>query len=578
MPFGLTNAPAAFQTMMNHVLSDVLDVFAISLLDDIAVYSKTYKEHVAHVKTILKRLRKEKLYAKLSKCQFFASEIEFLGHMVSGDGIRMCSDKVGAIRDWPEPTKVKEMQAFLGLANYYRRFIPDFSNITLPMTALLKKDKVFLWAYPQSEAFKKLIDLFLKEPLLIHPDFKEPFVIECDASDFAMGAILSQLWKDGLLHPISYYSRKFNTAEINYEIYDKELMAIVDSLGHWRQFCLGSLHQIQIFTDHKNLVHFMTTKQLTRRQARWAMGLSEIDFLIHYRAGKKQGKPDALSRRTDFEIREGDPNFEGQFKAILRKEHFAAAVNGSNKFPITLRTMRVPEMEEEEVAQFRRLNHLGMMDKQDGDQDRDPTLRSAMTIRIRRIYARSAGTSDLGALYGIPIAILNDPLALEIKGKLLDKTGVEDEWSLENKVLLYNNRVYVPAGDSRVMLLQAHHDSVIAGHKGAIPTTELVSRNYWFPLMAKEIKAWVAQCAVCMRSKNTPRKPYGLLQPLPISTAPWSDLTQDFVVKLPVGDEGFDSILVVVCRMTKMAHFIACKEAIDAKGVAELMRMNFIEI
>jgi hypothetical protein len=156
----------------------------------------------------------------------------------------------------------------------------------------------------------------------------------------------------------------------------------------------------------------------------------------------------------------------------------------------------------------------------------------------------------------------------------LDNTMTEKEWTTDAGVLLRQGLVYVPEGHSRVQLLQAHHDGPLAGHKGHIPTLELISRNYWFPQMAKYVREWVQECAVCKRNKKAPHKPYGLLQPLPPAKKPWSDVTMDFIVKLPVGDGAADSILVVVCRMTKMAHFIACNESTNAKGVATLMSMS----
>lgn len=187
--------------------------------------------------------------------------------MVSDKGLEMCQDKVQAIRNWPIPKTLKEVQAFIGFANFYRRFILDYSKITNPLTALTKKNCKFEWTSQTQEVFNALRSRFLQAPVLIHPNFDRAFVVETDASDTATGGILSQQGEDGHLHPCAYRSSKMSLAKQNYDIYDKELLAIVLALRDWRVYLEGSPHQVRIILDHKNLEHFLTTKQLNRRQA-----------------------------------------------------------------------------------------------------------------------------------------------------------------------------------------------------------------------------------------------------------------------------------------------------------------------
>ena len=267
MPFGLTNAPATFQHFMNDTFRDLLDQSVVVYLDDILIYSADEKEHQKHVRLVLERLLSARLYAKAEKCEFHRSEIEFLGYVVSPSGIKMDPKKVSAITSWPVPQSVHDIQVFLGFANFYRRFVKGYSKITLPLTALLAKDSKFTWSPSAQQAFETLKSAFTTAPVLAHFDPSRQSVVETDASDFAIGCILSQYSDDGTLHPVAFYSRKFTPAEINYEIYDKEMLAIVTAFREWRQYLEGSQHQIKMFTDHKNLEWFTTTKNLTRRQA-----------------------------------------------------------------------------------------------------------------------------------------------------------------------------------------------------------------------------------------------------------------------------------------------------------------------
>ncbi|SAL95633.1 hypothetical protein, partial, partial [Absidia glauca] len=274
MPFGLSNAPATFQHMINDIFRDMLDHYVIAYLDDILVFSPNDQEHHDHVTKVLQRLKDHQLYAKLEKCSFSRKQVEFLGHIISPQGIGMDKAKVSAIQHWKPPTSVRELQVFLGFANYYRKFIAHYSKIALPMTKLLcTKDKLpWNWTTPAQQAFDNLKDQFCTAPILQHPDHTKPFILETDASDFAIGAVLFQRGThDDHLHPVAFFSRKFKAPEINYEIYDKELLAIVESLQQWRHLLIASVEPVTIYTDHKNLEYFTTTRRLNRRQARWSI-------------------------------------------------------------------------------------------------------------------------------------------------------------------------------------------------------------------------------------------------------------------------------------------------------------------
>jgi hypothetical protein len=300
MEYGLKNAPARFQRMLNKINEDLLDKSVVVYIDDILIYSETVEEHIQHVREVLSRLRANQLYAKLAKSTFHASEVEYLGFLVSADHISMDHGRVKTVLDWKEPANLKEMQSFLGFANFYRRFIKGFSRIALPLTELTKQSSPYEWTPAAQEAFDTLKQAFTSYPVLIQPDFSKPFILETDASGFALAAILSQYGPDNRLHPVAFFSRKMNPAERNYPVHDQELLAIKCAFEHFRPYLMSSPHPTTVFTDHRNLLHFSSTTKLTRRLAGWSSFFADYNFRIVYRPGTQNGKADSLSRRADF--------------------------------------------------------------------------------------------------------------------------------------------------------------------------------------------------------------------------------------------------------------------------------------
>ncbi|KAH7551973.1 reverse transcriptase [Bipolaris maydis] len=284
MPFGLTNAPATFQSVINNALHEYLGIFVTAYLDDVLVYSSgTREEHVEHVKKVLRKLKEYKLYLQPGKCEFHTQETEFLGFIISTEGVKMNPKKIQTVQEWPKPNTVKDVQSFLGFANYYRKFIKDYSKITAPLTEITKKEIGFKWEQEHQEAFERIKQIFLEAPVLEMYSPQRPTRVETDASDYALGAVLSQQCTDKKWRPVFYHSRKFSGAELNYDVHDKELLGVVDAFEQW-----------------ENLTSFMTTKKHNRRQVRWAETLAQFDFKITHRAGTLNGAADALSRRSDL--------------------------------------------------------------------------------------------------------------------------------------------------------------------------------------------------------------------------------------------------------------------------------------
>ncbi|KAJ9544341.1 hypothetical protein OSB04_024048 [Centaurea solstitialis] len=290
MSFGLTNAPAVFMDLMNRVCKPYLDVFAIVFIDDILIYSKTAKEHGEHLRKVLEMLKWERLYAKFSKCEFWLKEVQFLGHIVTQEGIKVDPAKIEAIKDWETPKSPSEVRSFLGLAGYYRRFIEHFSAIATPLTALTKKDVKFEWTSTCEYAFNNLKGKLTTAPILTLPNGTDGFVVYCDASKLGLGCVLTQ---DGKV--IAYASRKLKVHELNYPTHDMELAAAVFALKIWRHYLYGV--KCQIYTDHKSLHCLLNQKELNMRQRRWIELLSDYDCEILYHPGKGNVVADALSRK-----------------------------------------------------------------------------------------------------------------------------------------------------------------------------------------------------------------------------------------------------------------------------------------
>ncbi|CAI7833834.1 unnamed protein product [Closterium sp. NIES-54] len=346
MPFGLTNAPATFQAEMNHILRPLLDKCVVVYLDDILIYSRDMKQHIEHLRCVFEILRREKFYVKLSKSEFALKKVQFLGHMVSAQGVHVDPKKIEAVRTWKTPENVKELHQFLGFANYYNRFVPQYAKIATPLTNLLKKNTPFKWEDVHQQAMEQLKTALTSAPVLILPDLEKDCVIEADASDQAVGAVLMQDQGKGL-QPIAYLSNKLHGAELNYPIHDKEALAIITAFKIRRCYLKG--RKTTVYTDHCSLKYLKTKLTLSRRQVKWIDFLeTHFDYDIVYKPGHKN-KADALSRPghvAAIQIEGMNPLLKGLFthgysidpeiplaekKKLLQWDHDVALRKGSTK-------------------------------------------------------------------------------------------------------------------------------------------------------------------------------------------------------------------------------------------------------
>nr|AAV32204.1 putative polyprotein [Oryza sativa Japonica Group] len=289
--FGLTNAPAFFMNLMNKVFMEFLDKFVVVFIDDILIYSKSEEEHEQHLRLVLEKLKEHQLYAKFSKCDFWLTEVKFLGHVITAQGVAVDPSNVESVIKWTPPKTVSQIRSFLVLAGYYRRFIENFSRIARPMTQLLKKDEKFKWTAECDKSFEELKKKLVSAPVLILPDQMKDFQVYCDASRHGLGCVLMQQGR-----VVAYASWQLRPHEGNYPTHDLELAAVVHALKIWRHYLIGN--RCEVYTDHKSLKYIFTQPDLNLRQRRWLELIKDYDMSIHYHPGKANVVADALSRKS----------------------------------------------------------------------------------------------------------------------------------------------------------------------------------------------------------------------------------------------------------------------------------------
>ena len=517
MSFGLTNAPAAFMDLMNRVFRPYLDRFVIVFIDDILVYSKTEEEHEEHLGLALQTLREHHLYAKLSKCDFWIREVSFLGHVISERGVEVDQKKVEAVMQWPRPTSVTEIRSFLGLAGYYRRFVQNFSRLAAPLTKLTQKKVKFQWDEECQKSFEELKKKLTSADVLVVPSGSDGFAVYCDASRVGLGCVLMQHGR-----VVAYASRQLKKHEQNYPVHDLEMAAVVFALKIWRHYLYGIT--FEIYTDHKSLKYIFDQKELNLRQRRWLELLGDYDCQILYHPGKANVVADALSRKSMGSLAhlglQSRPLAADIEKALSGQ--FQMEITGSGAI----------------IAQFKARPDLILWVT--GAQAQDPDT-------VRRISRVQAG---------------------EMPG-----------FTVQDGVLRFGTRLYVPNvnGIRRKLMDEAHY-SAYSIHPGSTKMYHDLRTHYWWETMRRDVAEFVKKCLVCQQVKAEHQRPMGLLQPLEIPEWKWEDIAMDFVVGLPVVAGGFDSVWVIIDRLTKSAHFLLVKTRYGASDYAELFVKEIVRL
>jgi len=321
MPFRLTNAPATFCTLMNDIFREWLDDFVVVYIDDILIYSSSLEEHVEHLRKVFQRLKENKLYAKLKKCEFGVTEVDFLGHRITQEGLKMDDHKVKAILDWELPNLVSALRSFLGLASYYRKFIKNFAKMVAPLTNLLKKSvETYKWDGACNEAFETLKGILVKAPMLKLPDFDKDFEIHSDASDFVIGRVLVQ---EGRL--VVFKSKKLSETERRWPTHEKEMWVVIHCFKTWGHY-IGS-KDVAVWTDNVTLKYFATQPKLSSKQVRWQDTLALFNVDIRHKPGKENVVPDALSRKHQLKVvYVGETKLQKEVRLVSCRDEFAKEV------------------------------------------------------------------------------------------------------------------------------------------------------------------------------------------------------------------------------------------------------------
>lgn len=351
MPFGLTNAPAAFQRMVNKVLRQFIDRFVIVYLDDILIYSATVAEHEGHVIKVLKVLGEHALYAKPEKCDFYCNSVEYLGFRVTPEGVTSDPAKIKTIKNWVAPSSVTQTRRFLGFANFYQRFVDNFSDRCAPLYDLLRKDKKFEWSEDCERAFQDLKARFTSHPILRHYDHRASTRVETDASDTGIAAVLMQQQKDDkLYHPVAYISCRLTDVETRYEVHDREMLAVKYATEVWRPLLLSCEGGFNVLTNNVSCKYFMTTKALNQRQVRWSEQLADFWFRLIYRPGKDNDQADALSRWDDEGLEGGKTsNLPEGARSFFQTHHLRLTTTQIHKPDLMMDKIKQAQHEDAEM-------------------------------------------------------------------------------------------------------------------------------------------------------------------------------------------------------------------------------------
>eukprot|EP00253_Pinus_taeda_P012179 PITA_12179 len=462
LPFGLTNAPATFMCLMNSIFHPYLDRFVLIFIDDILIYSRTIEEHHEHLRMVLQTLREHQLYEKFSKCDFFKEEIQYLGHVITKDGIAVDPEKIKAIMDWPVPKDVADVRSFMGLAEYYRRFVEGFSKVAFPITSLQKKGRAFQWTPNCQKSFEQLKQLLTTAPIL---SIADPH-------------------KDYLEH------------EQRYSAYDLELAAIIHALKMWRHYLLG--RKFLLLTDHHSLTSYFNQPTLNARQARWMDFLSGFDFEIKHLQGKANRVADALSRKVQSLYEISTTGWKNPFLDMIK------------------------EISDQDTGYQQLKQQIQQSDGKDSQQE--------FTI------------DDAGIVY-------------------------------------FKQRIYVPNQNKiKSLIMDEFHINHYAGHPGYQKMMTAIRKEYFWPGMKKDIVEYLARCLECQQIKAEHQHPAGLLQPLPIPEWKWEIISMDFITGLPRTKKNNDSIMVVVDKLSKAAHFIPVQSTFRATQIAHIFMQNVFRL
>ena len=493
LPFGLCNSPATFQRTMTHILRGLEWDICLVYIDDLIIFSRTFDEHLLHLEQVFKRLREANVRLKPSKCHFVQPEVEYLGHVVSSEGLKPNPAKIRAVQDFPVPTNVSGVKAFLGLCNYYRRFIKGFAQIASPLNKLTSKTVTFEWTPECQTAFETLKSALVSAPVPSYPTFELPFHLYVDASQTGIGLTLGQI-VDGKEVVIAYAGRDFNRAERNYSATEREALAVIDGVKRFQPYLYG--RKFTIHTDHSALKWLMSMQDPTGRLARWSLLIQQFDFDIVHRPGKTNGNADALSRR-----------------------HYGTC---------NLNALDVPGLQTQRLFDFQR---------------KDPDLREIIEyLESDRLPSNNTRAKRI---------LLSEDVYFLDEDNILYHLDLTDKRSCKGR----HAQLVLPASLRYEVLVNAH-DDLSGGHLGVFKTYEKLRDRYYWKGMYKDVEHWVRSCQDCSTRKKPRNKYRAPLLPIPVSAA-FERLAVDVLGPLPTTWSGNRYIVCFIDYLTKWPEIFA---------------------
>ena len=566
LPFGLKNGPGCFSRLMQSVLAGIIGVACLVYLDDIIILGRTWQEHLQNLIKVLVALRKFKLKLSIKKCFFFRKKIEFLGHIIGREGIHPQVDKVRAIKDFPIPKNARQVQSFLGLSGYYRRFIRDYGSISKPLDELRHVNiKNFIWREEHSRAFQSLKDKIQEEAVLIYPDVSKVFRVTADASNFAIGGVVSQMDTENRDRPISFASRSLTNAERNWSATERECLALKFMLERHRYFLLG--HRIQICSDHRPLLALFNGGKVAPRLARWLEIFLEFNIEgFSYVKGRLNYVADALSRVEEgYKERNEKGNFINDHQACVitrtqaKKEGISAGHEGS-------------EVNGDEPSEH--MDNGSQADSRKGEIESESNIQMYDSTLVWEVKDMIKAQKE-------------DPLigrTREYKGGKRDKlpNGAcmnEAEYVIENDVLYVLGhekgkvvyRCYIPPPFVE-LALRICHSSPWVGHSGVEGTLSRARQYFYWKGFREDIKNYINSCHICNLIKSH-RLKVPPARVWPICKDKWERVHIDLIGPLP-RSEIFKYIFVITDAFTRFTwiHPMEDKSAISvAKAITKFM-------
>ena len=636
MPFGLCNAPGTFERLMESVLRGMQWERAVLYLDDIIIFSKDIDTHMDRIQEVFKRLQDANLKLKPSKCHFFKEQVEFLGHVVSKDGVATDPKKIEAVKEWRTPRNVKEVRSWLGMTGYYRRFMHGYAEIAKPLHDLTRKEEKFMWTKERDTAFVNLKKCLITAPILGYPDSREPFILDTDASGCSIGGVLSQI-QDGQERVIAYGSKVLSKEEKNYCVTRRELLAVVYFIKHYRHYLVGKKFLLR--TDHGALTWLFKFKEPEGQVARWIESLSSFQFEIQHRPGKLHGNSDGLSRipcgdsckkcnPVSHQGKNKDQSEEGLNEKMKEEDNSAEEELSTRKMFSKKKKSEHTRKDQSEEGLIEKVKddsaEEGLSTRRDQSEEgltekvkEDDSAEEGLSTRKPFAKRKKRGRTGRNRRLHLQIRAARDHLeedatwmgkikkwqeenedlctirswtkrppwrdvtmgSRELKSLWARWRHIRKEdgvlwylWEKEKQPPIW--KMIVPP-EGRKDLLYEHHDSKMAGHMGVDRTYErLKASPYYWPAMRETVQEWCGNCDVCATSKPGNKKIHGEMQTC-LAGEPMERIAMDIMGPLITSARGNKYVLVVGDYFTKWTEAYPLPDQ-KAETVAIALIDNFI--